>query len=62
MVYINIKVCQLDNGCVIGYDNAHNYHHKHYLGDIYEVDDFTDYGELVDRFQQELKEFIYERG
>ena len=61
MAYINKKQYQGDNGRVIGYDNTHNYHHKHYLGDIYEVDDFVSYEELVERFQQDLKEFLYER-
>ena len=29
IAYINHSVCQLDNGRVLGYDNAHNYHHSH---------------------------------
>ncbi len=47
-----------DNGRVLGYDNAHNFHHKHYFGEISEVDDFTSYQDLVERFERELKEFI----
>ena len=41
-----------------GYDNTHNYHHKHYFGEISEVDDFTNYQDLIDRFEKEIKEFI----
>ncbi|MBD3807927.1 MAG: transcriptional regulator [Epsilonproteobacteria bacterium] len=58
MAYINKNIFPNDNGRVIGYDNSHNYHHKHYLGEIYEVDDFTSYEELVGRFQKDIQEFI----
>lgn len=58
MAYINKNIFPNDNGRVVGYDNSHNYHHKHYLGDIYQVDDFTTYEELVERFQKDIKEFI----
>ena len=47
-----------ENGRVLGYDNAHDYHHKHYKGEIYPVDDFVSYEELVGRFAEELKEFV----
>lgn len=58
MAYINPAIFAEDNGRVLGYDNAHNYHHRHYMGQIYPVDDFTSYQDLVDRFQQELEAFI----
>jgi hypothetical protein len=58
MAYINKELFAKDNGRVIGYDNAHGYHHKHYFGQITEIDDFTSYRELVMRFKKELKEFI----
>ena len=47
-----------DNGRVIGYDNTHNFHHKHYLGEISEVCDFVSYENLLERFEKEIKEFI----
>lgn len=56
--YINHLLCSKDNGRVIGYDNAHDYHHKHYFGEIFPVDDFTNYEELLNRFEAELEEFI----
>jgi len=56
--YINHMLCSKDNGRVIGYDNTHNYHHKHYFGDIFPVDDFTDYESLLNQFEEEIKEFI----
>ncbi len=58
LAYINHRLCSKDNGRVIGYDNAHNYHHKHYFGEIFSVDDFTNYEDLLNRFEEEVKEFI----
>ena len=58
MAYINKSVFPNDNGRVIGYDNSHNFHHKHYFGEISEVDNFTNYQDLIDRFEKEIKEFI----
>jgi len=58
MAYINKMVFAGDNGRVFGYDNTHNYHHKHYLGEIYTVDDFVSYTEMVERFRNNLKEFL----
>ncbi len=58
LAYINHMIFTGDNGRVLGYDNAHNFHHRHYLGELSEVDDFTGYQDLVERFEKEIKEFI----
>ncbi len=58
MAYINHSIFADDNGRVLGYDNTHDYHHKHYFGEIIPVDDFTTYQDIVERFEQEVKEFI----
>jgi uncharacterized protein YfaT (DUF1175 family) len=58
MAYINKSIFSNDNGRVIGYDNSHNFHHKHYFGEITELDDFINYQELVKRFRDDLKEFL----
>ena len=58
LAYINHLVFSGDNGRVIGYDNTHDYHHKHYFGEISEVSYFTTYKNLLDKFEQEVKEFI----
>ncbi len=58
LAYINHLLFSGDNGRVIGYDNTHNYHHKHCCGEISEVGDFTNYQDLIDRFEKEIKEFI----
>jgi len=58
MAYINHLIFSGDNGRVLGYDNSHDYHHKHYFGEISEVADFTTYYNLLERFEAEVKEFI----
>ena len=58
LAYINHQISSKDNGRIIGYDNAHNYHHKHLFGEILPVDDFTSYEDLLNRFEKEIKEFI----
>ena len=58
MAYIYKSVFPNDNGRVIGYDNSHNFHHKHYFGQIIELNDFVNYQELVKRFRDDLKEFL----
>lgn len=58
MAYINRSITSIDNGRVIGYDNSHNFHHKHYYGKILEIDDFTSYENMVKQFKNDIKEFI----
>ena len=50
MAYINKNVYPNDNG--------HNFHHKHYFGKIRELDDFVSYQKLVQRFKNDIKEFV----
>lgn len=52
IAYINHDVCQVDNGRVLGFDNAHNYHHRHYMGTI-EPFDFVSFENTVDLFETE---------
>jgi uncharacterized protein YfaT (DUF1175 family) len=58
MAYINHDLYQQDNGRVIGYDNAHDYHHKHHFGEIEPVDNFVSYEEILERFEREIREYI----
>lgn len=30
LAYINPRLCVVDNGRVLGYDNSHDYHHRHF--------------------------------
>lgn len=43
-----------DNGRILGYDNAHGYHHKHIMGKIESVN-FVSFSELEERFQTEFE-------
>ena len=59
LAYINQLICQKDNGRVLGFDNAHNYHHKHYMGKVSPVT-FISYEKTLERFQREWQEIIKE--
>jgi hypothetical protein len=53
LAYIDPATFAEDNGRVLGYDNAHGRHHRHYLGR--EADfEFTSYDDVVDRFEAEV--------
>lgn len=52
LTYINLAICQQDNGRVLGFDNAHGYHHRHYMGSI-ETVEYKSYDAMQERFQRE---------
>ena len=58
MAYINQNIFADDNGRVVGYDNAHDFHHKHYKGKIMELNDFISYEDQVRKFREDIKEFL----
>jgi hypothetical protein len=37
---------------VVGYDNAHGLHHRHYFGSVEPID-FTSYEDVEERFEQD---------
>lgn len=39
-----------DNGRVVGYDNHHGYHHRHYFSVVAAVE-FTSFDDIEDQFQ-----------
>jgi hypothetical protein len=41
-----------DNGYVVGYDNAHGYHHRHFKGSIEPID-FINFEDVEARFQRD---------
>lgn len=53
--YINLKRCRVDHGRVLGYDNSHGYHHKHFMGKV-EAIEYTSYEALARRFFKEVHE------
>jgi hypothetical protein len=55
LAYINRLICQVDNGRVLGYDNSHDYHHQHFMGNV-EAIEFKGYESLAARFLEEVHE------
>ena len=55
LAYINLKRCPVDNGRVLGYDNSHGYHHRHFMGEV-EPFAFEGYSALFERFHKEVHE------
>jgi hypothetical protein len=53
LAYINHMICPVDNGRVLGYDNSHDYHHRHFMGNV-EAIEFKDYESLAARFLKEV--------
>jgi hypothetical protein len=54
LAYINSNLCAVDNGRVLGFDNCHGYHHRHYMGKE-ENTQFISYDEIAERFEKEWR-------
>ena len=52
LAYINHHIHSGDNGRVVGYDNAHDGHHRHYFGTVLPVD-FVSFEDTEARFEQD---------
>jgi len=50
LAYINFALHKGDHGRVVGYDNQHGYHHRHYFGDVTAVD-FVSFENIEDLFE-----------
>jgi len=48
--YIHHALHSGDNGRVVGYDNQHGYHHRHYFGAVESVK-FTSFEDIETQFQ-----------
>jgi len=57
LAYVNHAMHQGDNGRVLGFDNAHDYHHRHFMGKVQAVE-FVSYEATLERFQQEWAEIV----
>ena len=55
LAFINHALCVKDNGRVLGYDNSHGDHHRHFAGDL-EKFAFVSYERLMERFLDEVRE------
>ena len=52
LAYINHHLTQTDNGRVIGYDNQHGYHHRHYFGKVNDVN-FSNFEAIEQAFEND---------
>lgn len=57
LAYINHAIHRADNGRVLGFDNAHGYHHRHYMGKV-EAVEFVSFEATQERFQQEWRALV----
>jgi hypothetical protein len=55
LAYINHLACRVDNGRVLGYNNSHDHHHRHFMGTV-EAVEFDNCESLVARFREEVQE------
>ncbi len=55
LAYINLRVCRVDHGRVLGYDNSHGFHHRHFMGKV-EAVEYTSYPAQLKRFIREVHE------
>jgi hypothetical protein len=60
LAFINHFLTTEDHGRVLGYDNSHGYHHRHFKGAT-EAFDYTEYVAVFDRFVAEVRELRRER-
>ncbi len=56
LAYINHELFQDDNGRVLGYDNAHGFHHRHFMGKV-EAVDFLSFEDIEERFESDWMSF-----
>lgn len=52
LAYINNRLFNDDNGRILGFDNAHGYHHRHYYGQV-EAVNFISFEETEILFEKE---------
>ncbi len=57
LALIDLRAAGVDDGRVLGYDNAHGRHHRHLLGRI-ETVEFESYESLEKRFEAEVRKYL----
>jgi hypothetical protein len=60
LAYVNPLWCPHDNGRVLGYDNAHGQHHRHFMGEVTTVT-FRGFAQLEKRLRTEWQAFMKEK-
>ena len=57
LAYINYQLYPGDNGRVVGFDNQHGYHHRHFMGKTESVE-FVSFVDLENRFDLEWSSLL----
>lgn len=57
--YINFNIYTGDNGRVLGYDNCHGHHHRHYMGKEHDIE-FSSFEDIQYQFEKEW-EVLHEK-
>ena len=55
LAYVNFLICQQDHGRVLGFDNSHGYHHRHFMGTVAPYK-FHTYESLAAHFHEQVAE------
>jgi hypothetical protein len=55
LAFVHHGLCQVDNGRVLGYDNAHGYHERHSMGTAYRVERFASFEQTQTEFLDEVQ-------
>ena len=61
LAFINHAIYRGDNGRVLGFDNAHGYHHRHFMSKV-EAVEFDSFEATQERFQREWLEIVKSAG
>ncbi len=56
LAFIHFGLTQVDHGRVVGYDNAHGSHERHFMGQV-EAVEYTSYEDTVRQFQAEVRHY-----
>jgi hypothetical protein len=59
LAYINARLFAGDHGRVLGFDNAHDYHHRHLYG-VVSAFDFRSFEAAEEMFEAELRAILIE--
>ncbi len=57
LAYIKLRLFAKDNGRVVGYDNAHGPHHRHFMGSTEPVD-LVKFSDIEESFTRDWQAFL----
>lgn len=56
LAFIHFGLCQRDHGRMLGYDNAHGHHERHFMGEAQEVE-YLSYDVTLRKFHEEVRHY-----